>query len=64
MDGVINETTDMIHKHKDGHSDFGTRCGATSHVAHDQLRLVSVERAASDSNVSRCGRCFDDAGGY
>ncbi|ELZ06889.1 hypothetical protein [Natrialba aegyptia] len=64
MDGVLNETTNTVHKHKTGRSDFRTHCGATSHVTHDRLRLVSIDRTTTDRNVSRCGRCFADAGGY
>ncbi|QLK25891.1 hypothetical protein HYG81_17715 [Natrinema zhouii] len=64
MNGVLNETTNKIHQHESGRSDFQTTCGATSHVAHDHLRLVPVEQAVSDVDANRCGRCFDDGGGY
>jgi len=64
MHGVLNETTNKIHRHESGRSDFQTTCGATSHVAHDNLRLVPVERAVSDADANRCGRCFDDGGSY
>lgn len=64
MDGVLNETTNKIHKYESGQSDFQTSCGATSHVAHEHLRLITVEQATGDNDVNRCGRCFDDGGGY
>lgn len=64
MNGVLNETTNKIHKYESGRSDFQTSCGATSHVAHEHLRLIPVERAVSDADANRCGRCFDDGGGY
>ncbi|WP_306055176.1 hypothetical protein [Natronococcus wangiae] len=64
MDGVLNETTKTIHKHEPGRSDFRTICGATSHVAHDQLRLISIDRSENDAGIERCGRCFSEAGGY
>ena len=64
MRGVLNETTRTVHKHQIGRSDFQTKCGATAHLSHNQLRLVSVERTVANSNVIKCGRCFDDAGGY
>ncbi|WP_222919775.1 hypothetical protein [Natrinema sp. SYSU A 869] len=64
MNGVLNETTDKIHKYESGQSDFQTTCGATSHVAHEHLRLVPVEQAVSDGDVIRCGRCFTDGDSY
>ena len=64
MDGVLNETTKKIHKHENDRSDFQTTCGATTHVTHDHLRLISIERAVADTNVTKCGRCFADGSGY
>ncbi|WP_408959315.1 hypothetical protein [Natrinema sp. 74] len=64
MNGVLNETTNKIHKREAGRSDFQTSCGATSHVAHENLRLMPVERAISDTDANRCGRCFADGDGY
>ena len=64
MNGVLNETTNKIHRHETGRSDFRTTCGATAHVAHDHLRLISIERAVTDANVTKCGRCFTDGSSY
>ncbi|WP_247003732.1 hypothetical protein [Halosolutus gelatinilyticus] len=64
MDGVLNETTNEIHKYEAGSSDFRTHCGATSHVSHDELRLISVERAISDSSATKCARCFENVPEY
>ena len=64
MDGVLNEATNKVHRHEAGESDFRTYCGAAVGVSHDSLRLISVERAISESIASRCGRCFDDGLGY
>ncbi|MBZ6496243.1 hypothetical protein [Natrinema longum] len=64
MNGVLNETTNKIHKYESGQSDFQTSCGATSHVAHEHLRLVPVEQAIDGADADRCGRCFDEGGGY
>ncbi len=64
MDGVLNQSTNKVHKHEAGTADFRTRCGATSHVSHDDLRLISVDRALEETATNRCGRCFDDGGGY
>ena len=64
MNGVLNETTNKLHRHKTGRSDFRTTCGATVHVTHDNLRLIAIERAVADTNVTKCGRCFADGSGY
>ena len=64
MDGVLNEATNKVHRHETGESDFRTSCGAAAGVSHDSLRLISVERAISESTASRCGQCFDDGVSY
>lgn len=64
MDGVLNESTRTVHKHQLGDADFQSECGATADLSHDKLRVVPVELASSDTDVIKCGRCFDDAGGY
>jgi len=64
MRGVLNETTRTVHKHEAGGSDFETECGATHRLSPDNLNVVSVTSASSATGVDRCGRCFDDAGGY
>lgn len=64
MDGVLNETTRTVHRTRPGGSDLQTECGATYHLAPDQLRVTSVERATAEVDAGKCGRCFDDAGGY
>ena len=58
MNGVLNETTNKIHKHEHGRSDFQTTCGATAHVAHDDLREVAEfvdARVVDDGDVLTCG---------
>lgn len=64
MKGLLNEVTDTIHKHQRGEIDFQTRCGAISHVSHDNFQVTSVEQTIATGDVSKCGRCFDDGGGY
>lgn len=65
MDIVLNEVTDTIHKQDAGKSDRQTVCGATNHVSQDDLRRVTVmEPELETLNASKCGRCFDDGGGY
>ena len=64
MKGVLNETTQTVHKHLIGRSEYQTECGVTTHLSPDQLQVVSVESSLANSSVTRCGRCFTDAGGY
>jgi hypothetical protein len=63
MDGVLNEYTKTVHKHETGASDLHTVCGATYNLEPGQLREMSVESAEA-IDASKCGRCFDDGGGY
>jgi hypothetical protein len=64
MDGVLNEITRTVHKHESGASDLRTACGLVHRADPDTLRVVSVERATADPDASKCGGCFEDAGGY
>jgi hypothetical protein len=62
--GILNETTMTLHKRETGTADPQTPCGHTYHVAHERLRIVEIETVTEDREVTRCGQCFDDAGGY
>ncbi len=64
MQGVLNEVTQTVHEHQRGESAFQTKCGANSQISHDQLQRISVERTIGRGTVSKCGRCFEDGGGY
>lgn len=64
MDGVLNQHTETIHKHEWGAPDLHTVCGATYNLDADGLRQIPVEQAVTDVDASKCGRCFDDGGGY
>jgi len=64
MKGVLNETTQTIHKHETGESAFGTECGATHQLSSENLHVVSVTSASAATDVDKCGRCFDGGGGY
>jgi len=64
MNGVLNETTRTVHKHDHQASDLSTACGAEYHLSPEQLRLTSVSRALTARDATKCGRCFDDGGGY
>lgn len=63
MKAVVNRTTETVHKRAtEGPKE--TLCGATSHVDSGQLERTSLERARSAHGASKCGRCFEDGGGY
>lgn len=65
MDVVLNEVTNTIHKQETGKSARQTVCGATNHLPQDNLKRVTVVESELDTlNATKCGRCFDDAGGY
>lgn len=64
MDGILNEVTDTIHKYDLGESGGQTICGAMDHVSHDAFRMTSLESAGVSRTADKCGRCFEDGGGY
>ncbi|SDE76657.1 hypothetical protein [Halorientalis regularis] len=65
MGGVLNEVTNTVHKQETGKSKFQTECGVTYNLSEEDLRVFrAVESELDGANVSKCGRCFDDAGGY
>jgi len=62
--GVLNEATEMVHRYEPERARGKAECGATNTATHDQIRVVPVEEALNRADVSKCGRCFGDAGGY
>lgn len=64
MDCILNEVTDTVHKHDLGESGRQTVCGAIAHVSHGQLQRTSLESPGSTTTANKCGRCFEDGGGY
>lgn len=62
--GVLNTMTLTVHKQEIGGADLHTECGHTHYVDPDRLRPVAVERVTEELNVSKCGECFEDGGGY
>lgn len=64
MKRVLNESTEMVHRHEPQGTQSGTECGATSTVTHDHVRVLPFEQTLDRDDVDRCGRCFGDAGGY
>lgn len=64
MEGILNEVTNTVHKPKVGTIGSQTRCGATAHITHDNLRTTSIESTIDNTDTSKCGRCFEEGGGY
>ncbi|WP_224448026.1 hypothetical protein [Haloprofundus salilacus] len=63
MRGVLNEQTKTVHKSTDQTHRLAA-CGALFHVSAESTVSVDVADAVDEGDASRCGRCFDDAGGY
>lgn len=64
MDALLNETTLTVHRLEDGRHSTNAACGATAHVSDDRLQETTVGAAIDDVTANKCGRCFDDGGGY
>ena len=64
VSGVLNTTTMTVHKQEIGAAALQTECGHTHHVDPERLRTIRIERATEDLDASKCGRCFEDGGGY
>ena len=62
MERVLNEVTNTVHKQAIGTSTINTPCGVTYNVADDHLCQISANNLAV--TATKCGRCFDDGGGY
>lgn len=64
MDGILNEVTNTVHKQEIGKSALETPCGVTNNLPEDQLRQTTIDQLVSTTTTEKCGRCFEDAGGY
>lgn len=64
MDGILNDATNTVHKQAIGQSALETPCGVTNNLSKDQLRQTAIEQLVTTSNTTKCGRCFEDGGGY
>lgn len=63
MTRLLNERTGTVHKPRQGTGD-GTACGALRHVPRHNITPVGDAEHRADGETERCGRCFEDAGGY
>jgi hypothetical protein len=64
MDGILNEVTNTVHKQEIGKSALETPCGVSNNLPEDQLRQTTIDELGSITTTEKCGRCFEDAGGY
>jgi len=64
MSAVLNEPERTVHKHETGASEFHTVCGVSYNVDPDQLQRIPLDRATTEYDASKCGRCFEDGSGY
>lgn len=62
MDGVLDETTNTVHKHGMGEPELQTVCGVTYRADPDHLRSTRVEQALASTTTRKCGKCFPEAG--
>lgn len=64
MNGILNETTNTVHKQETGAPGLQTPCGITNNVPEDQLSPTAIDQSDGTTDTTRCGRCFEDGGGY
>lgn len=64
MDGILNEVTNTVHKQEFSTSDLKTPCGITYNVSEDQLRQTTIDQLVTTASTTKCGRCFEEGGGY
>ena len=60
---LLNERTGTIHKPQSGAGNE-TPCGALRHVPQRHVTHIADAQTRAGDEVERCGRCFEDAGGY
>ncbi|GAB3665587.1 hypothetical protein [Halopiger thermotolerans] len=63
---VLNESTKTAHKPARSTRNQPADCGALRHVSTDRIRIISEEEIepAVEAELERCGRCFEESGGY
>ncbi len=65
MEVILNEVTNTVHRQETGRPERRAACGSTFHISHDKLRVVSeAEPGGEAATTTKCGRCFEDGGGY
>lgn len=64
MKRLLNEHTGTVHKPRPGTASDTTACGALRHVPDRSIRSIGTDETELGDDIDRCGRCFEDAGGY
>ncbi len=64
MKHLLNERTGTVHKTRPDTTGTEAACGALRHVAPRHVTSVATTETPGGTDEDRCGRCFDDAGGY
>lgn len=64
MRRILNDTTRTVHKPCEESDSKSTACGSLRHVPETRTKVVSAGEIRIENGITRCGRCFDDAGGY
>jgi hypothetical protein len=62
--GVLNETTNTIHRRDATRPGLESVCGVTYTLSKEYLRPAAIDRSGSQPEITRCGNCFEDGGGY
>jgi uncharacterized metal-binding protein YceD (DUF177 family) len=64
MDGVLNESTNTVHRKAVSEHRLHTVCGVTHNLPEDNLQQVTIDQQIAATATSKCGRCFEEGGGY
>lgn len=64
MKRLLNEQTGTVHKPEPGTTGGTTTCGALRHVPSKHIESFETTAVQFENGIDRCGRCFEDAGGY
>jgi hypothetical protein len=64
MDVVLNQATGTVHLPEQGSGLYESACGATFQVPEERLQVTSLSSVREQAAVTKCGRCFEDGGGY
>lgn len=61
---ILNETTMTIHEREAGVGEYQVSCGHLNHVGQENLRITRDPTVTEEPTTSKCGRCFEEGGGY
>ena len=64
MKRLLNERTGTVHKPHPATTSDKTACGALRYVPQQHITPIRIKEHQVDDEIERCGRCFDDVGGY